>query len=188
MEIKGILVLSLFCAVSLSVLGQTRADSVVGTWLRDVESTDQTAGTKEIQHVQREMCADGGLVETVIYEECVTSPEGEEVTLFLRCRIKGSWELVNDGRDICIHYRTSTLQVVLIDIRFPLHAESLQNEMRAAFMKKNHRSMKNYTRTMQNILKSYYKRNDNSIFKDVSLTSSQMTAVLGDETLYFLRK
>ncbi|MBQ7540223.1 MAG: hypothetical protein IJT13_03765 [Bacteroidaceae bacterium] len=106
----------------------------------------------------------------------------------MRCHIKGSWALINNERDILINYKPPTLHVVLNDIRFPLRADDLQNDLRASFLKKNHHIMKNYTRTMQNVLKTFYKNNDNSIFKDISLTNTQMTATLGNETVYFLRK
>lgn len=177
-----------FFAYIQPICSQTRADSVAGTWLRNVETTNEASGTKEIQYVQRAFAADGVLTETVIYEENVTSPEGEAVTLFLRCHIKGSWALINNERDILINYKPATLHVVLNDIRFPLRADDLQNDLRASFLKKNHHIMKNYTRTMQNVLKTFYKNNDNSIFKDISLTNTQMTATLGNETVYFLRK
>ena len=162
------------------------AQHILGTWVRVVESYDRQSGTEEKQFTYRTFSKDAKLFEKVIYEQHLRTAEDEKLVLSFECKVEGSWKMY-ESQDILLHYRYRHVEAKHIGTFFPDHAEEVQAELGKAFMAKNRREIENYVKTMQNILKQYYKRNDGTLIREVSIVGNTMTAILGNEPVSMLK-
>lgn len=163
----------------------TLPDSLVGTWERVLVTVDEGTGTEETQTVWRTFDVNHGLKESVLYEQRVRWTDDETVVLRFRSTISGQW--VTNGRDVLLRYVPRTLLVNYEGVRFPDHDDAVQKELQKAFERKNGTYLRNYVRTMKNVLRNYFRRNSGSAFVDVNMQSRQFTATLGNEIVAFQR-
>lgn len=177
--------MTLLLSLLLSFFPPAVGDSITGTWQRVLVTTDEGTGTQETQTVLRTFEAPHTLIETVIYEQRVHWTDDETVLLRFRSTINGQW--VANGRDVLLRYVPNTLEVKYEGVTFPEHDAALQAELRRAFEKKNARYLRNYQRTMKNVLRNYFRRNSGSAIIDIAFQGRQFTATLGDETIAFQR-
>ena len=177
--------MTLLLTFFLSFLSPAVSDSIVGTWQRTLITTDEGTGTEETQTVLRTFAAPHALTETVVYEQRVQWTDDETVLLRFRSTISGQW--MANGRDVLLRYVPNTLEVRYEGVSFPDHDVALQTELRRAFERKNAKYLRNYQRTMKNVLRNYFRRNSGSAILDIAFQGRQFTATLGKEVVAFQR-
>ena len=177
--------MTLLFSLLLSIFSSAVPDSIIGTWQRTLVTTDESTETEETQIVLRTFAEPHVLTETVVYEQRVQWTDDETVLLRFRSAISGQW--VANGRDILLNYLPNTLEVWYEGVAFPDHDAALQVELRRIFEKKNAKYLRNYQRTMKNVLRNYFRRNSGSAILDVEFQGQQFTAKLGKELVAFQR-
>ncbi len=176
------------CGANLCSLDRshTVADSIIGTWQRELITTDESTGTEEKQTALHTFAEGHTLNEAIVYEQKVRWTDDEVVVLRFCGTVTGQW--VANGRDILLRYVYRTLDVRYEGCMFPEHDAALQPQLKQTFEKKNAKYLRNYVRTMRNVLRNYYRRNSGRALMDVAFQSPwQFTATLGQETVTFKR-
>ena len=177
--------MTLLISFLLSLFPPTLADSIVGTWQRTLVTSDASTDTEETQTISRTFNADGSLHESVVYQQRVVWTDTETVVLQFRSDIQGDWFV--DGRNVLVNYNPKSLSVHYEGVSFPDRDAALQASLRAAFQKKNSKYVRNYVKTMVNVLRTYFKRNSGTALADVAFQGRQFTATLGQEIVAFQR-